>query len=89
LIAGEWFLSKNSKNTPIFYKWEMNGRTYHKINRFYASSQTCNVCGYKNVDTKDLNVRKWVCESCGVVHQRDRNAAINIQNQGLKELSIA
>ena len=72
----------------IEYKANWYGRTYHKINRFYASSQTCNICGYKNVDTKDLNVRKWVCPECGTNHDRDNNAAINILNQGLKELCL-
>ncbi len=72
----------------IEYKANWYGRTYHKINRFYASSQTCNVCGYKNVDIKDLNVRKWVCDNCGTKHDRDNNAAINILNQGLKELGL-
>lgn len=70
------------------YKANWYGRTYHKINPWYASSQTCNVCGYKNVDIKDLNIRQWICPQCNTKHDRDNNAAINILNQGLKELGL-
>ncbi|HQZ15103.1 MAG TPA: zinc ribbon domain-containing protein, partial [Acidimicrobiia bacterium] len=38
----------------VEYKSIWHDKIYHKIDRFYASSQTCNVCGYKNTDTKDL-----------------------------------
>ncbi|MCK9179083.1 MAG: transposase, partial [Candidatus Cloacimonetes bacterium] len=72
----------------IEYKSEWYGRTYHKIDRYFASSQLCNVCGYKNPDTKDLNVRRWICLKCNANHQRDVNAAVNILNQGLKELGL-
>lgn len=72
----------------VEYKSIWHDRVYHKVDRFYASSQTCNVCGYKNTDTKDLNVRQWICPECNANHQRDVNAAVNILNQGLKELGL-
>ena len=69
------------------YKADWNNRQYIRIGRFVKSSQLCNVCGYINVDTKNLAVREWVCPNCGSFHDRDINAAINILNEGLKLLN--
>lgn len=69
------------------YKSEWYGRTYVKINRFIPTSQTCHVCGYKNVVVKNLSVRKWTCPECSTEHDRDINAAVNILNEGLKQMA--
>lgn len=66
------------------YKLEEAGKRLVKVDRFFASSQTCSVCGFKYSGTKDLSVREWTCPNCGVHHNRDVNAAINIMNEGLR-----
>jgi putative transposase len=69
------------------YKSEWDGKTYIEVNRFFASSKTCNVCLNK-VDSLDLDVRAWTCFHCNTSHDRDINAAINIRNEALRILSL-
>jgi putative transposase len=71
------------------YKCNWYGKELVKVDRFYPSSQSCNSCGYKNADTKNLAVREWDCPKCGVHHDRDVNAAKNILDEGLRILSVA
>ena len=59
-------------------KAEEQGKVVIEANRWFASSKTCNVCGYVN---KDLTIsdRSWICPHCGTEHNRDQNAAINLK----------
>ena len=70
------------------YKAKWYGRTYHKIDRQFASGQTCSECGSKNKEVKLLSIREWVCKNCDTAHQRDENAAKNIAAKGIMELGI-
>ena len=73
----------------LTYKAEWNDKRVVKIDRFYPSSQICNVCGNRHGQTKDLSVREWECPSCHTHHDRDVNAAINILRVGLKQYTSA
>lgn len=67
----------------IEYKCLWYDKKFVKINTYFASSQLCSNCGYKNSDVKNLEMREWTCHECGQHHDRDINAATNILNQGL------
>ena len=72
-----------------FYKFKetlinkalVNDKQVIFVDRFYPSSKTCSVCGYKKQDLR-LNDREWVCPVCGTQHDRDINAATNILLEG-------
>ena len=68
------------------YKSNWYGRVFHKIDRWYPSSKTCNCCAYK-MDTMTLDIREWDCPNCNTHHDRDLNAAKNILDQGLRDLT--
>jgi len=62
----------------LCYKSELYGRTIIKIPRFFPSSKTCSQCNTVKPELK-LSQRFFVCESCGLILDRDLNAAFNIQ----------
>lgn len=66
----------------------VNGKQVVFIDRFYPSSKTCSVCGYKKEDLT-LNDREWTCPNCGRRHDRDINAAVNILLEGKRMLTTA
>lgn len=49
------------------------------------TSQECSSCHY-NSGKKTLDIREWICDKCGVHHDRDINAAKNILAKGLETL---
>lgn len=58
-----------------------------RVDKFYPSSQLCSNCGFQNKEIKDVHIRKWNCPICGKHHDRDRNAAKNIHEEGLRIIS--
>jgi len=59
-----------------------------KVGRFFPSSKTCSNPDCRHKQFLKLSERKWVCEKCGTLHDRDINAAINIILEGLRILAV-
>ena len=72
----------------LVYKAESAGVHLVKLDQWFASSKTCHCCGHR-MPEMPLKVREWKCPGCNVEHDRDINAAINIQHKGITELMAA
>lgn len=73
-------------NIMLEYKMLDRGKLFVKVNKWFPSSQLCHRCGSIHSEMKDLKNRVMKC-SCGLVMNRDQNAAINIKNEGLRLLT--
>lgn len=70
------------------YKARWYGKRVIKV-RPNNTTQTCSECGHvcRGEEHLDLGVKRWACSHCGVIHDRDKNAATNILNAGLELLT--
>lgn len=69
----------------VSYKSLMYHRNYIKIGQFFPSSKLCHQCGYKNNELT-LDDREWECPYCHTLLDRDKNAALNILEEGSRIL---
>lgn len=67
------------------YKSKWYGRTFVKVDTFFASSKHCCICHWKNAELKLQD--RWPCPNCQTEHQRDENAVVNIFVEGLRILA--
>jgi len=70
----------------LAYKTAWLGRTLVTADRFYPSSKTCSGCGTVKAKLA-LSERTYCCTSCGMVADRDANAARNLAALGQRELA--
>lgn len=68
----------------LAYKCEWRGRKFVQVSMWYPSSKTCSCCGH--TQNMPLQKRTYRCPSCGMVMDRDLNAARNILAEGLRML---
>ena len=67
----------------LTYKADWHSKIVQKVGRFSPSSRLCSDCGWKNVELK-LHDREWFCKDCGVIHDRDVNASVNIEREAIR-----
>jgi putative transposase len=71
--------------TYLSYKMKWLGKHLILIDRFFASSKLCSCCGWKN-NNLTLQARVWTCLDCGAAHDRDKNASLNLKQEGIRIL---
>lgn len=66
--------------TMIEYKADWYGRDVVSIDRYYPSTRLCSTTGCAHIHRRlPTQIRVWTCPGCGTTHDRDINAATNIQ----------
>lgn len=70
------------------YKLADRNKYLIKVDKWFPSFQICHCCGSLHPEMKDLRVRTMKCD-CGLTMGRDRNAAINILQEGMRTLTAA
>ena len=70
------------------YKLSDRNKYLVKVDKWFPSSQICNCCGTLHPEMKNLAIRTMKCD-CGLIINRDQNAAINILQEGLRMLTEA
>ena len=70
------------------YKCAWYGRYIWQAPPMFPSSKRCSACGFK-LKTLPLSVREWTCPECGTIHDRDKNAALNLEMEGTLALRTA
>ena len=70
----------------LLYKAEQYGGSVQLVDRWYTSSKTCHHCRWVKEDLT-LADRTWVCQQCGAINERDLNAALNIKDEALRQVS--
>ncbi|MBV7334536.1 transposase [Chloroflexi bacterium TSY] len=74
-------LARSEFMAILEYVAQCKGKLVGYVDRFFPSSKTCSACGHLYQDL-DLSERRWICVACGVIHDRDQNAALNIEREG-------
>ena len=70
------------------YKLEAQGKSLMMMDKWYPSSKTCSTCGEIHGELK-LSNRVFECPRCSNQIDRDHNAAININHEGLRKYKLA
>ena len=70
----------------LAYKLPDRGKQLIEAEQFFASTKTCSSCGGRN-NAITLSTRKWTCDECGAAHDRDLNAAKNLEAYGREQVA--
>lgn len=79
IVDNKW----NDFRKKLEDKMQIRGKYLIEAPKYYPSSQICSACGYR-AGKQPLDVRTFVCPSCGIEIDRDVNAAINLKNIGVE-----